>query len=841
MKNRWKKTMAFALSLALARGIMPVSIGNYFPTEDAVTVASAADDSKSVQFLRSGTADDNVTVYNSLADGHSMNGVVFTNGVMFNNAYGDSQVTYDVGDVDKLTFSIGHVDNTDDNNAVLRFYLDDVEYDAVDLYWTMDLQEYELDVSKASTLKIVLDRDGWSSYALGNVSVDGEAVSPASVPKYDSTDNFVKSGFEYSNMTIPTSSSKEPTYYMNGRGFYDGIVFDNTYYNSQVCYNVENVKTLNFTIGHVDNSDNKNAVLRFYLDGKEYDSVDLYWTMDLQEYELDVSDASVLRIVLDRNSNYSSYALGDFRVDEFEQSKDHTVPTYDSTEKFVKSGFEYSNMTIPTSSSKEPKYYMNGRGFYDGIVFDNTYYNSQVCYNVENVKTLNFTIGHVDNSDDKNAVLRFYLDGKEYDTVDLYWTMDLQEYELDVSDASVLRIVLDRNSNYSSYALGDFRVDEFEQSKDHTVPTYDSTEKFVKSGFEYSNMTIPTSSSKEPKYYMNGRGFYDGIVFDNTYYNSQVCYNVENVKTLNFTIGHVDNSDNKNAVLRFYLDGKEYDSVDLHWTMNLREYELDVSDASVLRIVLDRDGWSSYALGDFRVDEFEQSKDHTVPTYDSTEKFVKSGFEEGNDIAIHTSSTKDPAYYMNGTGFYDGIAFNNAYGDSRICYNVENVDSLSFTIGHVDDTDGKNATLRFYLDDKEADSVSLTSDMESISYSLDLSNASVLRIVLDRDGWSSYALADPVAVFSDEDTQQSTTEGTKPPTTNPSGDVLYGDANLDGDVTIADAVAILQYLANSDEYALSEEAMGNADCCNVGDGINTDDALAIQKLDAKVIESLPAK
>ena len=53
MKNRWKKTMAFALSLALARGIMPVSIGNYFPAEDAVTVASAADDSKSSQFLSS--------------------------------------------------------------------------------------------------------------------------------------------------------------------------------------------------------------------------------------------------------------------------------------------------------------------------------------------------------------------------------------------------------------------------------------------------------------------------------------------------------------------------------------------------------------------------------------------------------------------------------------------------------------------------------------------------------------------------------------------------------------------------------------------------------------------
>ena len=70
-------------------------------------------------------------------------------------------------------------------------------------------------------------------------------------------------------------------------------------------------------------------------------------------------------------------------------------------------------------------------------------------------------------------------------------------------------------------------------------------------------------------------------------------------------------------------------------------------------------------------------------------------------------------------------------------------------------------------------------------------------------------------------------------------ETVYGDANLDGDVTIADAVAILQYLANPDEYGLDGDALTNADCCNVGDGVNTEDALSIQKLDAGVITSLP--
>ncbi len=68
---------------------------------------------------------------------------------------------------------------------------------------------------------------------------------------------------------------------------------------------------------------------------------------------------------------------------------------------------------------------------------------------------------------------------------------------------------------------------------------------------------------------------------------------------------------------------------------------------------------------------------------------------------------------------------------------------------------------------------------------------------------------------------------------------LIGDANLDGKVTLADATAILQSLANPDKYVLSEQGAVNADCYNTGDGISTADALAIKKLYANVITSLP--
>ena len=70
--------------------------------------------------------------------------------------------------------------------------------------------------------------------------------------------------------------------------------------------------------------------------------------------------------------------------------------------------------------------------------------------------------------------------------------------------------------------------------------------------------------------------------------------------------------------------------------------------------------------------------------------------------------------------------------------------------------------------------------------------------------------------------------------------ILYGDANLDGKVTISDAVAILQYMANSSKYNLNDQAKKNADV-DGNPGVTGSDADVIQKVDAGVytVSQLP--
>lgn len=67
---------------------------------------------------------------------------------------------------------------------------------------------------------------------------------------------------------------------------------------------------------------------------------------------------------------------------------------------------------------------------------------------------------------------------------------------------------------------------------------------------------------------------------------------------------------------------------------------------------------------------------------------------------------------------------------------------------------------------------------------------------------------------------------------------VRGDANLDRDVNISDAVCIMQFIANPDKFRFSSQAMENADVTGDNDGVTSRDALVIQKYMLKLIDEI---
>lgn len=107
----------------------------------------------------------------------------------------------------------------------------------------------------------------------------------------------------------------------------------------------------------------------------------------------------------------------------------------------------------------------------------------------------------------------------------------------------------------------------------------------------------------------------------------------------------------------------------------------------------------------------------------------------------------------------------------------------------------------------------------------------------------------------EDDTQKTTTAtvapigtGTKTTTTTtatntkPAPDkTVIGDANGDGELSLADAVLIMQSLANPEGYSIDKKNAEISDVVNKGDGITSMDALAIQMVNIKLlsVEDLP--
>lgn len=128
---------------------------------------------------------------------------------------------------------------------------------------------------------------------------------------------------------------------------------------------------------------------------------------------------------------------------------------------------------------------------------------------------------------------------------------------------------------------------------------------------------------------------------------------------------------------------------------------------------------------------------------------------------------------------------------------------------------------------------------KDISYSIDK-----VTLIFDQ---KFYINDDGTVIVPEEPTTEPTTEPdtTTEPTTEPDtttepvSDVKYGDADLSGEINVNDVVAIMCYSSDPDRNGFTDEQINAADVFNRGDGVNSSDAVSIQKYLAKILSALP--
>ncbi len=772
-------------------------------------------------FVQSAYDTENFDAYNgtTASEYFNMAGRSYYQGVIFGSYY-DSAATFNVENVDSITFTVGHRDNKGgDETGAIDLYLDGAWSQSIDVSLHMLCTEYTIDVSAASTLRILVPSDNY--YGFGDITVDGIAVqNPHVVPEYADSESFVMSYYNTENFDAYDGTAGTNYFNMAGRSYYQGVVLG-SYYDSAATFNVENVDSLTFTVGHRDNKGgDETGTIDLYLDGKWSQSIDVSLHMLCTEYTIDVSGASTFRIYVPAD-NY--YGFGDITVDGIAVQNPHVVPEYVTSESFVKSYYDPENFVAYDGSTGNSYFNMAGRSYYQGVVFG-SYYDSAATFNVENVDSITFTVGHRDNKGgDEVGTIELYMDGKWVQNIDVSREMLCTEYTIDVSAASTLRVYVPAD-NY--YGLGDISVDGIAVSKVHAVPDYTTSESFVTSFYDTANFDAYDGTTGTNYFNMAGRSYYQGLIFG-SYYDSAASFNVENLESVTFSIGHRDNKGgNAEGTIEIYLDGKWAQSIDVNAKMLCTEYTIDVSAASTMKIYVPADNY--YGFGDIAVDEITCARPHGTPTYDSGAEFVVSGYDAANS-SVYDGTSGNNTFTMMGTSFMQGVTFGTYYESYR-SFNVENVETLTFTLGRLADKDAETGTLVIELDGVIYRQIEVNPGMLNTAYTMNVSEASTVRFYFD--DYMYYGIAN--IMLNGDASEFKGTAYTDPDAIidlDAVPEFSLGDVNLDGVVDATDASYVLiaaAAIGSGNESGLTEEQETNADVNLDGAFDATDAAFVLQ-------------
>ena len=796
MKN---KIFAFLFTAMVMIETVGINLPNYDLGINSSIQAGAAS-TVSDEFLRSATDLSGTKVYTGSSDSSNFNmngrtyyqGLVFSGGSYYNST-NTSSVTFSTEDVTVFSCTIGHIDNTTRNSATVKVYLDDILQEEFTITSNMPLKEYSLDVSNVDLLRFDVVRKTDTAFGFGDVVVDnGTTGNPYTVPTYDSAEDFLTSGYNSVSVSTYNGKSQATSFNMNGRTYYQGLVFSGgSYYNttndSRICFNTENVDTFSCTFGHIDNTTRNSATVSVYLDDVLYEEISLTSNMPLEEYTLDLENTKNLLFVVTRKTD-AAFAFADISVDGNDPIKKCSVPEYDSAEDFLTSGYNSVSVSTYNGKSQATSFNMNGRTYYQGLVFSGgSYYNttndSRICFNTENVDTFSCTFGHIDNTTRNSATVSVYLDDVLYEEISLTSNMPLEEYTLDLEDTKNLLFIVTRKTD-AAFAFADISVDGNDPIREYTVPEYDSAEDFLTSGYNSASISTYNGKSQATTFRMNRRTYYQGIMFSGgSYYNttntSRVCFNTENIDKFSCVLGHLDNSTRKSATVSVYLDDILYEEFELTGNMVPETYTLDLSDTDNLLFVVSRGSDSAYCFADISVDYYQPIKECVIPEYGSGEELLLDGFAI-ESATIYDGKSQSKTFDINGTSYDQGILFSggsnyNTTNTSRFYFNSENISEFSCKIGHIDNSTQKDAEIDVYLDNVLSDTLTLTSEMDVLNYSLDTSNVSNVAFIVTRKGDSQYAMADVQIVAQEKE-------------------YIAGDVNMDGKFSVSDVVRLQKWL-----------------------------------------------
>lgn len=219
------------------------------------------------------------------------------------------------------------------------------------------------------------------------------------------------------------------------------------------------------------------------------------------------------------------------------------------------------------------------------------------------------------------------------------------------------------------------------------------------------------------------------------------------------------------------------------------------------------------------------SADPTSSLVPNFESYILN--DEGYVNLVWTTVLEDSAYWLQGEGVFCTI-------EGTVADTVEPGSAIDLTVVPTNRGTGSEIVAGY------------TNGSEAVKYSVGTNDG---QILIEQEPTTTEPVTTTTTTTTTEPVVTTTTTVTEPPvvttttvpglTTEPVvGEVKYGDADCNGEVAIADVVAIMIHLTTPGG-TLTAEGINNADVYQRGDNIGNMDALSVQKSIAQLISELP--
>ncbi|MBQ8724504.1 MAG: hypothetical protein IJY74_02380, partial [Oscillospiraceae bacterium] len=390
-------------------------------------------------------------------------------------------------------------------------------------------------------------------------------------------------------------------------------------------------------------------------------------------------------------------------MDELIPEIDFSVSSATEADTYITeflSSAEATRVTVYDGADESNYFMMNGRKYYQGFVMGDDSYREggSITFNVESVDSLSFTLGRIDNSTMNGITLTLSRDGEWWQDISMGNIETWKRVELDLSGITTLQMSI--SNTYIKYGFADFEIGSNASSIAGEVPEYESNIDFISSRYDSYRTETFDASNEFSFFSMNGRKYYQGIVIGDDSYREggSLTFNVETVDTLSFTMGRIDGTTMNDITMAVYRDGEWWQDITVGNLETWKDVEFDLSEVSTLRLVI-TNTYIKYGLGNIQINGIPTEMPETVPEYETSEAFIKS-YYDGYCVEAYNGSNEANYFLMNGRKYYQGIVIgDDSYREGgSLTFNVETVDTLSFTMGRIDGTTMNDITMAVYRD-----------------------------------------------------------------------------------------------------------------------------------------------